>query len=315
MLAAEFRNSLSPIPKLPRQVSLHSKKRIVLIPIFRCSGEPASYARSAAWTFYSLLANTDVAAQGVDVKLYVEETAADVVFPVLQENGIDSKTQVILFKWAHEDVYKLPQKLHTLSDDRLLDYEVVFVVDADVYAFRSVSGETLSLFQNIFESNNLGILSIIRSRKGLEEFETSIYGLLWDIISSATYNLLLKEHYHRLKKEIWNGPISSLSLKYPSPMPINWFFAFLPNRFRQEYPKFGDWFHDYGYFVHHSDEEVLCVATLLGHIKFDVNLAERCNIRIGNTSELPIIKEAYLGHEELTKQEYIEIFYNRILKN
>ena len=313
MLAAEFRNSLSPIPKLSCQVSACPKKRIVLIPIFRCSaGELVSYARSAAWTFYSLLANTDATSQGVDVKLYVEETAADVVFPVLEENGIDSKTQVILFKWKHKDVCMLPQKLHTLSDDSLLDYEVVFVVDADVYAFRSVSGETLSLFQNILESNSLGILSIIRSHKNLEEYDISLYGLLWDIISFATHNLS-HEHNHRLKKEIWNGAISSLSLKYPTPSPITWFFAFLPNRFRQEFPKFVDWFHDYGYFIHHSDEEVLRAATLLGHVKFDTNLAEKCNIRIGNTSEVAIIKEAYLGHDELTRQEYIEIFYKRIL--
>ena len=313
MLATEFRNSLSPIPKLPRQVSQRPKNRIVLIPIFRWSAaELASYAKSAAWTFYSLLANTDATDQGVDVKLYVEETAADTVFPVLEENHINTKTQVILFKWAHEDVCMLPQKLYTLSDDRLLDYEVVFVVDADVYAFRSVSGETLSLFQNIFESNSLGTLSIIRSHRALEEFDKSLCGLLWDIISSTIRNVS-HEHRQRLKKEMWNGPISSLSLKDPTPSPITWFFAFLPNRFRQEYPKFGDWFHDYGYFIHHSDEEVLRFAALLGHIKFDTNLAERCNIRIGSTSELAIIKEAYLGHDELTRQEYIKIFYKRIL--
>lgn len=296
----EFRESLKPILSLPERSSFE-KKDILLIPIFNAFECTVSYAKMAAYALYSFLANSDLIEQNVDVKLYIEEKALDSVSEVLKENQICLETDVMAFKWQHRDYYSISQKLHTLLDDRLLSYENVFVADTDTFIFPSVSGDRLSLFSTL-KNEHRALCSII-PQEG-----TTLLSLLSACFYSFFTGKPRADTFQDLQRDVLLSPMMNLKLNCPVHVPTTWLFMFKPCLLRHEYPTFGKWFDDYGYCIY-TDEEVLGIGSLLGHIAFGTDLAHRHSVKIGSLKT----QEACIRHGEMDHPDDIEEFYRRIL--
>ena len=295
----EFRESLNPIP-LPPEHGVSGNKDILLIPIFNGWGATESYARIGAWVFYSFLSHSDAIEQGVDVKFYIEETALDSVSDVLRENHICLEKDVLTFEWRHTDYYSISQKLQTLCDDWLLSYENIFVADADTFAMPSMTGERLQLFSKL-KNEQRSLCSVIPQQ------DITFFSVLCRIFSGVVKTkpkeigefMKCLEHSEYLSKNMWHHPIS---------VPITWMFMFKPCLLRHEYPTFRKWFDDYGYRIY-TDEEVLGIGSLLGHIAFGTDLAHRYSVKIGSLKT----QEACIRHGEMNRPDDIEEFYRRIL--
>lgn len=303
MTPAEFRDQLKQIPNLPcRQTP--SKRFLVLIPVFKGHGEAKSYASSALYTLYSFLTNTDALHEGVDVKLYVDESVKEQVFPVLEANGVDPEANTMLYKWGFNHI-GLSQKLYPFLDDRLLDAEVVFIFDADVYVMRSETGEPLNLFEKILGVEEKSALSVVSN--DLPAWKHTIIELI-ALIGRRTY----PKNAEIVISKLLQTPVRFREILGKSLKPITYFFSFLPKTLRKKYAEFTPWFTEWGHIIN-TDEEVLRIASLLGKIDYDTNLTAKHQIQAGGASCLSKVKNAFLLHGELTLEKDINDFYRRLL--
>jgi len=293
----EFRESLKPISMPPEHRG--SGKDILLIPIFNAFGCTESYAKIGTWAFYSFLSHSDAIEQGVDVKLYVEEKALDSVSEVLKENRICLETDVLSFKWQHTDYSSISQKLHTLLDDRLLDYDNVCVADTDTFAMPSMTGERLQLFSKL-RNEYRSLCSIIPQQD--TTFFTVLGRIFSDVIKTKPKEIgefaRDLEHLGYISKDRWHFPIS---------VPVTWLFTFKPSLLRSQYPTFSKWFNSVGYLIF-TDEEVLNIGALLGYIAYGTDLSQQHSIKVGDIHT----QEASLVHGEMNNPDEVETFYKRL---
>ena len=294
----EFRENLKPIPTLPKRSDISKKKDILLIPVFNAFGCTESYAKIGAWAFYSFLANSDAIEQGVDVKLYIEETALDSVSDILRENRICFETDVLSFKWHLTDYYSLSQKLYTLLDDRLLSYENVFVADADTFSMPSIAGDRLELFSKL-KTEHKSFCSIMSQQ------DTTVFTLLCKIFSKVikTRSREISDFMEYVEDSVY---INNDIWHYPVSVPITWMFMFKPSVLRSEFPTFLKWFGSVGHLIY-TDEEVLAMGNLLGHIDYQTDLAHRHSIKIGDIHT----QDACVVHGEINDSAYVGKFYER----
>lgn len=310
----EFKNNLKTIPMLPSRPR-SEKKIIVLIPIFHKGNLEAatSFCKSAAWTLYTFLSNTDADVYGVDCQLYIEKTAMPACLPILEENRI-AETDVKIFQWPHTDWYGLSQKLFSFYDDRLLEYDYVFEVDADCYVIPSIEGQKLPIFKNIIESDMNIALNCVSVQDGYTSLAEMIFMRLLRLTGYRARDILESLEIHT--RHILSTSASKKTLEEKVKCPTTFLFIFKPQEIRKCYPYFLSWFQECGY-QFDTDEEILRLAHLLGYIDFDMSLKKY--IPMGRTNNFYHNPEAYLAHQEITEyhlgpqfQETMSTFYSRI---
>lgn len=98
-----------------------------------------AWIRSAIYSRWSVLRNTDAVAEGIEVKFYIEDKLKHTLWDTLKKNFIDPDRDVIWFaapplpksetgEWAY-----LTKKLSSYWDERFVDYDWVLCTDADLF--------------------------------------------------------------------------------------------------------------------------------------------------------------------------------------
>ena len=145
----------------PPRFTESSKRGLVLIPLYDGYHTRNEVDRglgiSAIWARRSWMLLSDAAKYGIEVKFYVENRIAGSVMSLFQRNGICGD-DIIWFDGDQiegaspkDGAYSTygAKKLMLCMDDRFVDYEWVFCVDADLFVV-SPSGEKLPFFEGFF---------------------------------------------------------------------------------------------------------------------------------------------------------------------
>ena len=129
------------LPRLtepPPQPDKESVSRLAIIPIFldhyvRMENLPA-IVQSAIYSRASCLKNTDAVANGINVKLYIQDNIGNRLAAQLIRNGVDPDEDAIYFdSTIHRSWNYLGKKTYCYYDPQLADYEQVIGWDADIF--------------------------------------------------------------------------------------------------------------------------------------------------------------------------------------
>lgn len=126
------------LTKIAPEYQAKDADRIALIPIFsdsyqRVENIPA-LLQSAIYSRASCLKNTDAVAQGVEVKLYVEDYIGNRLAVQMMRNGIHPDEDVLYFDTTiHEWWNYMGKKTYSYYDPQLSEYNQVIVWDSDIY--------------------------------------------------------------------------------------------------------------------------------------------------------------------------------------
>ena len=134
-----------PIEQLPRQAlpCVEKSTRIIaLIPIFTDAyyrdTTVDAFIRSAIYSRWACYEYTDAAAQGIEVKFYIEAKLYPRLKPILVANHIDVKKDVEWFAAQSPKAAwgRLTKKMLPYSDARFASYDWIVTWDADVFFHR-----------------------------------------------------------------------------------------------------------------------------------------------------------------------------------
>ena len=131
-----------PPERQPADYPGESTEMIAFIPLFQTTPNDASLehhiVRSACWARKSWIQFTDIVDMDIPFVFYVEDKDAvlDVVFPLLEQNGIEIDKHVLLFDGTpFENVPQvhLGKKLACFNDWQFDNYDWIFQIDSDMF--------------------------------------------------------------------------------------------------------------------------------------------------------------------------------------
>ena len=147
-------NVNKPIPSYPGE----SKDGVVIFPMFLTDPKDTSIehhiVRSACWARRSWILFSDAISLDIGFKFYVEMKVRERVIPILKENDIDVKKDVLYFDgslFEQNEPVHLGKKLAFVYDDQFSDYTWVWQMDSDNF-LASPSREKFPFFEKELNS-------------------------------------------------------------------------------------------------------------------------------------------------------------------
>ena len=257
----ELPDLVSPLP----QVETPTPDCIGLIPLFAdpyfgTHNFPA-YLKAAIYSRQNFLLHTDAGETQTAIKLYIEKSLESTAVPILRQNGLDFKTDVLWF-----DAPPLPdtlqgvwskwgKKTRLFWDEQLSDYERVVFWDADT--FKRPEPKFRDIFARSFEVDISYVRTSVQQRR------------IWrpHIIRRSVINvryggLSIQDIFTRAGLGRTLQAISGDIIK-----PLGAFGIYPAKRFHSEHRPFVEWIAAHGPYI--GDDEF---SLALGAAKFNITL-------------------------------------------
>lgn len=277
-----YKHHLWRLPSIPEDKWIESydgdsRECIAVYPLFSILENDASLehhlVRAASWGRRSFLLFSDAIDLDIKIGFYVGNKVTDRVFPLLEENGIDTEKDVFIMnedKFKGDPVTHLGKKMSIFCDEQFLDYKWVVQFDCDMW-LGSPNKKSFNFFQYIITHDQNGVGAV---KAWTEGFDPPFF----DVNQKCWWHKLLDTDSKNEKIEAWMNRarelVGDVVEAYQDESRFvtdchGGIYAFPIQHYHEEHPDLVDWIARAGKALQ-DDEAVFSLWNMMGESLFSI---------------------------------------------